>query len=68
MHLREIAKILLIWPSLVVQWLRIRLPMQGTQFLSLAWEDSTCLEQLSPCTTTPEACAPRTHAPQEKSL
>ena len=28
--------------SLVVQWLRIRLPMQGTQVQSLVWEDPTC--------------------------
>ena len=26
--------------SLVVQWLRIRLPMQGTQLQALVWEDS----------------------------
>ena len=29
------------WTSLVVQWLRIRLPMQGTRVCSLAQEDST---------------------------
>ena len=29
--------------SLVVQWLRIYLPMQGTRVWSLVWEDSTCL-------------------------
>ena len=28
--------------SLVVQWLRIRLPMQGTQVQALVWEDPTC--------------------------
>ena len=28
--------------SLVVQWLRIRLPMQGTRVLALVWEDPTC--------------------------
>ena len=28
--------------SLVVQWLRICLPMQGTRVWSLAWEHSTC--------------------------
>ena len=28
--------------SLVVQWLRIRLLMQGTWVWSLAWEDPTC--------------------------
>ena len=30
--------------SLVVQWLRVHLPMQGIQVRSLVWEDSTCLE------------------------
>ena len=29
---------------LVVQWLRICLPMQGTQVRSLVWEDPTCPE------------------------
>ena len=28
--------------SLVVQWLRIRLTMQGTRVRSLVWEDPTC--------------------------
>ena len=28
--------------SLVVQWLRIHLPMQGTQFRALVREDTTC--------------------------
>ena len=28
--------------SLVVQWLEIRLPRQGTQVQSLVWEDATC--------------------------
>ena len=28
--------------SLVVQWLRIHLPIQGTQVQSPVWEDSTC--------------------------
>ena len=30
------------WTSLVVQWLRLYLPMQGTQVWSLLWEDATC--------------------------
>ena len=29
--------------SLVVQWIRIRLPMQETRVQSLVWEDSTFL-------------------------
>ena len=28
--------------SLVAQWLRICLPMQGTRVRSLVWEDPTC--------------------------
>ena len=28
--------------SLVAQWLRICLPMQGTRVRALVWEDSTC--------------------------
>ena len=28
--------------SLVAQWLRVRLPMQGTQVQALVWEDPTC--------------------------
>ena len=32
--------------SLVAQWLRIRLPMQGTLVQSLVWEDA--MGQLSP--------------------
>ena len=34
--------------SLVVQWLRIRLPMQGTQVRTLAWEDPSCCEAAKP--------------------
>ena len=31
-----------IWTSLVAQWLKIHLPMQGTQVRALVWEDATC--------------------------
>ncbi|XP_067569199.1 serine/threonine-protein kinase Nek5 isoform X3 [Pseudorca crassidens] len=31
-----------VWASLVVQWLRVRLPMQGTQVRAPVWEDPTC--------------------------
>ena len=40
--------------SQVAQWLRIRLPMQGTQVRALVWEDPNAAEQLSPCATTTE--------------
>ena len=35
-------KISILGTSLVVQWLRICLPMQGTRLRSLVWEDPTC--------------------------
>ena len=35
-------KVRSIGASLVAQWLRICLPMQGTQVRALAWEDPTC--------------------------
>ena len=38
--------------SLVAQWLRICLPMQGTRVQALVQEHPT--EQLSPCATTTE--------------
>ena len=57
------------WTSLVVQWIRIRLPVQETQDQSLVQEDSTCQEQLRLCTTTTEVCTPRARAlQQEKPL
>ena len=31
-----------VWASLVVQWLRACLPMQGTRVRALVWEDPTC--------------------------
>ena len=34
--------------SLVVQWLRICLPMQGTQVRALVWEDPTCRRATRP--------------------
>ena len=40
--------------SLVVQWLRIRLPMQETWVLSLIGKTPHAAEQLSRCTTTTE--------------
>ena len=37
-----------LWASLVVQWLRICLPMQGTQVRALVWEDPTCRRATRP--------------------
>ena len=49
----EISNVLgLQWLHTVAQWLRIRLPMQGTRVRALVWEDAA--EQLSTCATTTE--------------
>ena len=34
--------------SLVAQWLRIRMPMQGTRIQSLVWEDPTYFRETEP--------------------
>ena len=34
--------------SLVAQWLRIRLPVQGTRVRALIWEDPTCRGETKP--------------------
>ena len=41
-----------LWISLVVQWIRIHLTLQGTWVQSLVWENSTCLVYVYMC-----ACA-----------
>ena len=43
--------------SLVVQWLRIRLPVQGKQVPPLIWEESTCLGAAHPAHCSCWACA-----------
>ena len=45
------------WASLVVQWLRIRLPMQGTWVQALVWEDPTCHGATKPMHHNYWACA-----------
>ena len=64
--------------SLVVQWLRIRLPVQGTRVQALVQEDPTCCGATKlvchnywACTLEPAshnywAHAPRASAPQEE--
>ena len=37
-----------LWASLVAQWLRIRLPMQGTWVRALVREDPTCCGATKP--------------------
>ena len=71
-------RLCLLGVSLVAQWLRILLPMQGTRVQALARKILHATEQLSPCTTTTEselqsprattteAHAPRTRAPQQE--
>ena len=49
--------------SLVAQWWRICLPMQGTRFRALVCEDPTCCGATGPvsrncCACTSGACAP----------
>ena len=44
----RVIKIICCGTSLVVQWLRIHPPMQGTQVRSLVWEDPTCHEASKP--------------------
>ena len=51
------------WDFLVAQWIRICLPMQGTQFQSLVWEDFTFHESAEPmhCNYWAQALEPRSH-------
>ena len=42
LHENNCSSRVLLWTSLVVQYIRIRLPVTGTQVRSLVWEDSTC--------------------------
>ena len=50
----KILKIQCLGASLVAQWLRIHLPMQGTQFEPCSGKIPHAVEQLSPCATTTE--------------
>ena len=43
--------------SLVAQWLRIRLPMQGTRVRALVREDATCRGATKPVRHNYRACA-----------
>ena len=45
------------WASLVVQWLRIRLPMQGTRVQALVREVLTCRGAMKPVRHNYRACA-----------
>ena len=52
--------------SLVAQWLRICLPMQGTQVRALVWEDPTCRGATRPVSHNYWACASGSCAPQQE--
>ena len=47
------------WASLVAQWLRIRLPMQGTQVRALVREDPTYCRATKPASHNYWACVPQ---------
>ena len=50
--------------SLVAQWLRICLPMQGTRVRDLVWEDPTCRGATKPVSHNYWACVSGACAPQ----
>ena len=52
--------------SLVAQWLRICLLMQGTQVRALVWEDPTCRRATTPVSHNYWACASGACAPQQE--
>ena len=52
--------------SLVVQWLGICLPMQGTRVWALVWEDPTCRGATGPVSHNYWACASGACAPQQE--
>ena len=49
---------------MVVRWLKICLPMPGTQVQSLVWEDSMCLGAAKLRHLSTEPALPTVHAPQ----
>ena len=52
--------------SLVAQWLRICLPMQGTRVRALVWEDPICHGATKPVSHNYCACASGACAPQQE--
>ena len=52
--------------SLVCQWLRVHLPIQGTQVQSLIREDPTCHETTKPVPHNYWSRSRRAHAPQQE--
>ena len=52
--------------SLVAQWLRVCLPMQGTRVRALVWEDPTCRGATGPVSHNCWAWASEASAPQQE--
>ena len=52
--------------SLVAQWLRVCLPMQGTRVRALIWEDPTCCGATGPVSRNYWVCASGACAPQQE--
>ena len=52
-----LLKKIFFWTSLVAQWLRIRLPVQGTRVRALVQEDPTCRGATKPVRHSYWACA-----------
>ena len=52
--------------SLVAQWLRVCLPVQGTRVRALVWEDPTCRGATGPVSYNYWACASGACAPQQE--
>ena len=52
--------------SLVAQWFRVYLPMQGTRVRALVWEDPTCRGATSPVSHNYWACASGACAPLQE--
>ena len=61
-HLKNIYR-----ASLVAQWLRVCLPMQGTRVRALVWEDPTCHRAAGPGSHNYLACASGACAPQQEA-
>ena len=53
--------------SLVAQWLRVCLPIQGTRVRALVWEDPTCHGATGPVSHNCWACASGACAPQREA-
>ena len=62
-----IFKIISMKTSLVIQWLKILLPMQGTWVQSLVWEDPTCRGTTKPTGKHYLAWAPEPTLPNWRS-